>query len=57
MPIFEYQCEKCDHRFEKLQKPGAPCTCPNCGAEEVKKQSSTFAASGGATSGSCSSGG
>jgi len=33
MPIYEYQCEQCQHRFEKLQKfSDKPCKkCPNCG--------------------------
>ena len=32
MPIYEYQCEQCKHRFEKLQKySDKPCKkCPNC---------------------------
>jgi putative FmdB family regulatory protein len=33
MPIYEYQCEQCKHRFEKLQKfSDKTCKkCPNCG--------------------------
>jgi len=33
MPIYEYKCEKCRKRFEKLQKiSDPPCKkCPNCG--------------------------
>ena len=33
MPMYEYQCESCQHRFEKLQKySDKPCKkCPNCG--------------------------
>jgi putative FmdB family regulatory protein len=32
MPIYEYQCESCHKRFEKLQKiADKPCKkCPNC---------------------------
>ena len=32
MPIYEYQCESCDHRLEKLQKlSDDPLTdCPSC---------------------------
>ena len=32
MPIYEYQCEQCKHRFEKLQKySDKPCKkCPSC---------------------------
>jgi putative FmdB family regulatory protein len=37
MPLYEYQCGKCQHRFEKIQKfsdPG-PDTCPVCGEGPV----------------------
>ena len=39
MPIYEYQCEACEHVFESLQKiSDAPLTsCPDCGAEALKK--------------------
>jgi putative FmdB family regulatory protein len=33
MPLYEYQCEKCAHRFEKIQKfSDKPIKkCPECG--------------------------
>ena len=33
MPLYEYQCKKCHHRFEKIQKfSDKPIKkCPNCG--------------------------
>ena len=33
MPLYEYQCESCQHRFEVIQKfSDAPVdTCPKCG--------------------------
>lgn len=33
MPVYEYQCENCGLRFDKLQKfSDSPLTeCPNCG--------------------------
>jgi putative FmdB family regulatory protein len=39
MPIYEYQCEACRHVFDSLQKISeAPLsTCPDCGAEALKK--------------------
>ena len=39
MPIYEYRCPPCGHEFEVMQKMSeAPIkTCPQCGAEEVKK--------------------
>ena len=51
MPIFEYECVKCGCRFEKLQKDGSTGVpdCPTCGSEDVKKELSTFAATGGAS--------
>ena len=38
MPIYDYGCEKCGHKFEKLVKIDAPIPpCPECGDQEVKK--------------------
>ncbi len=33
MPLYEYQCKKCGHRFERIQKfSDAPVKrCPECG--------------------------
>lgn len=32
MPIYEYVCTRCDHRFERLQPVGSPPEpCPRCG--------------------------
>ena len=33
MPLYEYQCDACGHRFEKIQKFSDPLvdTCPKCG--------------------------
>ncbi len=38
MPLYEYQCESCEKRFEKIQKFSDPPieTCPQCGGH-VKK--------------------
>ena len=38
MPLYEYQCEACQHRFEVIQKfSDAPVeACPSCGGH-VKK--------------------
>lgn len=35
MPLYEYQCEKCGHRFEKIESLSASTTkkCPKCGAK------------------------
>ena len=40
MPLYEYQCESCSNRFEKIQKSytdPAPETCPKCGKGPVRK--------------------
>ena len=39
MPLYEYECEKCRHRFERIQKFSDPPVdvCPNCGEHQVKK--------------------
>jgi len=39
MPIYEYQCKKCEHCFERLRFAGdkEQIECPECGAKQVKK--------------------
>ncbi len=39
MPIYEYQCEACGHKFEALQKiSDAPLKdCPECGKPALNK--------------------
>jgi putative FmdB family regulatory protein len=39
MPLYEYQCGKCQHRFEKIQKytDPAPDACPVCGEGPVAR--------------------
>lgn len=35
MPLYEYQCQKCGHRFERIQKFSDPLVkkCPECGGK------------------------
>src|SRR6476620_4022874 len=42
MPLYEYQCDACGHRFEKIQKFSDPLadTCPVCGGPVHKLMSS-----------------
>jgi putative FmdB family regulatory protein len=42
MPLYEYQCESCAHRFERIQKYSDPLieTCPVCGGRVKKLLSS-----------------
>lgn len=39
MPIYEYECEACGHRYEALQKVNDPLLeeCPSCGVSALKK--------------------
>jgi putative FmdB family regulatory protein len=38
VPLYEYQCKKCKHRFEKIQKFSDPPIkkCPECGGSVEK---------------------
>jgi putative FmdB family regulatory protein len=42
MPLYEYECDACGHRFEKIQKFSDPLVeaCPNCGGVVHKLMSS-----------------
>src|SRR5438270_704167 len=42
MPLYEYECDACGHRFEKIQKFSDPLetTCPKCGGPVHKLMSS-----------------
>jgi putative FmdB family regulatory protein len=39
MPLYEYECESCKKRFERIQKFSDPPVdvCPNCGKGPVRK--------------------
>lgn len=39
MPIYEYQCRKCGHKFDKLQKISDDplIDCPDCAQPELTK--------------------
>lgn len=42
MPLYEYECRKCGHRFEQIRKFSDPPVkvCPKCGGEVDKLMSS-----------------
>ena len=42
MPIYEYQCRQCGHRFEQLVRAGSRPGCPECGSRGLDKQFSSF---------------
>ena len=46
MPIFDYLCDDCGTKFEKLVLPQfkEPVVCPSCGHDRVTQQLSTFLA-------------
>jgi putative FmdB family regulatory protein len=48
MPIFEYVCEDCGSKFEKLVRSagngGVAVACPSCGQSHLRQEFSTFAA-------------
>ena len=46
MPIYEFKCNKCDHKFEamRLSSDGfKDVKCPKCGGKQVTKEMSSFA--------------
>jgi putative FmdB family regulatory protein len=51
MPIYEYACDACGHRFEEWQKMSDPPVrvCPKCKSKKVEKliSQTTFALKGG----------
>lgn len=42
MPIFEYVCQDCNHRFELLLQGSAKAACPKCNTTRLDKQFSAF---------------
>ena len=55
MPIYEYACQDCQHKFSHLHKRlGEPApACPECGSQKVKKLFSTFSAAKGSSAAPC----
>jgi putative FmdB family regulatory protein len=43
MPLYEYECGACGHRFEIIQKfsDGPPDACPKCGNGPLQRQQSS----------------
>ena len=62
MPVYEYQCKRCDHKFEKLvtrEQRDNPGACPECNCARSRRLMSMFAghSSGGSIGGRNSCGG
>lgn len=61
MPLYEYQCKKCEKKFEmliSLRELDNPVECPHCGSGKTDRLLSTFSAfvGGSTSSASCSPG-
>jgi len=52
MPIFEYVCAACSHRFEAFIQGAQQASCPACHGAELEKQLSVFAVGGGSSTAS-----
>jgi len=49
MPIYEYVCQQCGEKFEKLVRSSSGATeivCPRCGSTRAEKALSLFGLSG-----------
>lgn len=46
MPIFEYVCKKCHHRFERVVLRAERPKCPECGCAKLERQVEVFSQGG-----------
>jgi len=46
MPIYEYVCSGCEHRFETLVRGSEQPSCPRCRGRDLDKQFSVFGVGG-----------
>jgi putative FmdB family regulatory protein len=46
MPLFEFTCRGCGHKFETLIIGNRQAVCPTCASADLEKLYSTFAAGG-----------
>ena len=51
VPLFEYECKKCRHRFEALVVGTRKPACPNCKSEDLEKLVSAFGVAGAGSGG------
>lgn len=55
MPIFEYKCQECGSRFERIVTASSPSVvCRSCESANVEKQLSVFAVATGSHASSAS---
>lgn len=45
MPIYEYECQACQHQFELLIRTGDVAACPACASGELRRLLSHVAVS------------
>lgn len=45
MPIYEYECRQCGHRFEQLLLPSTTPACPSCSGQDLERLVSLYAVS------------
>jgi putative FmdB family regulatory protein len=43
MPVYQYACRQCAHRFDRLVTGQARPTCPACASEDLERLLSLFA--------------
>jgi putative FmdB family regulatory protein len=48
MPLFDFQCRSCGHRFEELVGPSSAPRCPKCESDALEKELGAFAVGSGA---------
>lgn len=44
MPMFDYVCKKCEHKFERFVRAGQRPKCPECGSSSLEQQAALFSA-------------
>jgi putative FmdB family regulatory protein len=45
MPLYEYECRQCGHRFEALVRASETPACPACQSADLERAISSFAVS------------
>ena len=46
MPIFEYVCQECNHKFEAIVLGRKKPQCPKCEGKKLRQRISSFAVGG-----------
>ena len=43
MPLYDFQCRNCGHRFDDLVRQASDAVCPECDSRKVERLISSFA--------------